>query len=79
MTQEARHRRSAFGLIGLALVFGACGSEGPVEPQPEPRPTFVSGRASANPHNTISAVVTVAAWCVIGARRNPGAPPNESS
>ena len=26
-----------------------------------------------------SAVVTVAAWCVIGARRNPGAPPNESS
>jgi len=53
--------RGALGLIGLALVFGACGSEGPVEPQPEPRPTFVSGRASANPHNTISAVVTVAA------------------
>jgi len=60
MTQ-AQHRRSAFGLLGLALALAACGAEGPVEPQPEPRPTFIGAQARANPHNTISAVVTVAA------------------
>ena len=59
---QAQHRRSAFGLLGLALALAACGSEGPVEPPtPEPRPTFISARARANPHNTISAIVTVAA------------------
>jgi hypothetical protein len=58
---RAQPRRGTLGLVGLALVFAACGSEGPIEPQPEPPPTFFFAVARANPHNTISAVVTVAA------------------